>query len=78
MSMAAACDSAAEQAYSGERAGGLECNDWNNDNREALRGPRNEGIDELQLLARLRLRPTRRVYCLSHSGRLGSLSNAYR
>jgi len=29
-------------------------------------------------LTRLRLRPTRRVYCLSHSGRLGSLSNAYR
>ena len=52
MSMAAACDSAAEQAYSSERAGGLECNDWNNDNREALRGPRNKGIDELQLLER--------------------------
>ena len=31
-----------------------------------------------QDLTRLRLRPTRRVYCLSHSGRLGSLSNAYR
>src|SRR3981189_3295321 len=30
------------------------------------------------ILTRLRLRPTRRVYCLSHSGRLGSLSNAYR
>ncbi len=28
-------------------------------------------------LARLRLRPTRRVYCLPHSGGLGSLSNAH-
>ena len=29
------------------------------------------------ILARLRLRPTRHVYCLSHSGGLGSLGNAY-
>jgi succinoglycan biosynthesis transport protein ExoP len=29
----------------------------------------------LEHLARLRLRPTRRVYCASHSGGLGSLSN---
>jgi hypothetical protein len=36
-------------------------------------------IDSInKILTRLRLRPTRRVYCLSHSGRLGSLSNAYR
>ena len=35
-------------------------------------------VSRIDHLTRLRLRPTRRVYCLSHSGRLGSLSNAYR
>jgi hypothetical protein len=49
MSMAAACNSAAEQAHSGDGSGGFECNDWTTDNGEALRRPRNKGIDELRL-----------------------------
>ena len=39
-------------------------------------GPAEEFDDEYNLLTRLCLRPTRRVYCLSHSGGLGSFCNA--